>query len=233
MKPVGIIAALGAELAPLREDMLEDPNKFTGDCRFEAGSLYGCPVVLAESSPGKVLASLTAQRLIDRYNPRAIIMTGVSGALRDSLSIGNVVVGSSYMQHDVDARALGLPRGILPGSTIGILNADDALVSLALSATFPKIAVLQGRILSGDQFFTEEETWEKKYLFDEMNGVAIDMESAAVALVCSINGIPFVALRVICSTLRGSQEDQFNSTFVTAVQNTRAIIKHILTNYEG
>lgn len=231
MKPIGIIAAMEAELTFLLNMMQDRTDNSVGRWRFHTGALYGRLVVLAESSPGKVFASLTAQRLIDNYDPCALIMTGVAGALRGFLRVGDVVIGTKYLQHDVDARALGLPRGVLPETSVQEVPADARLVALALSAATKRTTVYEGTILSGDQFFTEEETLSRAYLFDAMGGTAIDMESAAVAVACLTNDVPFVALRVICSELSGSQEQQFISTFASVAENTSEIIEQILRKY--
>ena len=152
----------------------------------------------------KSLASLTAERQIDVYSPRAIIIKGVAGALKGSLNIGDIVVGTSYMQHDVDARALGLPVGV-PG------------VGHRFSKCRPRrgrTGALEGRVSqtihkrsdsTWCQFFTEEQTLANENLFGEMNGIAIDMESAAVALVCFINDIRFCLENHLLNTTRKSR----------------------------
>jgi len=141
------------------------------------------------------------------------------------------VVGSGYIQHDVDVELLYLPKGALPGGGDRCIHGDKRLLALAVGphATFARVSA--GTILSGDQFFTEEQTRARSFLFDDMAGVAIDMESAASAYVCAVNETPFIAIRTICSELTGSQEAQFERTLLRVVNNAAPIIAHICKSW--
>src|SRR5690606_10676125 len=82
--------------------------------RFYSGTFQSKAVVLCKSGVGKVNAAVCTQILIDRFEVEAVIFTGVAGALHPTLDIGDIVVSTTCMQHDIDASALGFPRGTIP-----------------------------------------------------------------------------------------------------------------------
>ena len=87
---------------------------------------------------------------------------------------------------------------------------------------------MTGRVVSGDQFFSEEETYRRDYLFDELEGSVIEMEGASLAQVCAFNGIPFVIIRTICSELAGNQQDQYRTSLPHVVNNSLRVVEAIL-----
>jgi adenosylhomocysteine nucleosidase len=61
--------------------------------RFVTGALYGRRVVLAESGIGKVNAAMTTTLLIDHFQPRAVLFTGIAGGINPDLAPGDLVIG--------------------------------------------------------------------------------------------------------------------------------------------
>ncbi|KKQ75161.1 MAG: 5''-methylthioadenosine/S-adenosylhomocysteine nucleosidase [Candidatus Woesebacteria bacterium GW2011_GWB1_38_5b] len=227
---VGIIGAMDIEIHGFLQKLENNTSENKDLFQFNKGNLFGKEVVIVKSGIGKVFSSITCQKLIDEYHPEQIIMTGVAGALKSSLNIGDVVIGRDYIQHDIEVVPLGLPRGTIPESNNKIFTSDDHLVSVAQQTELEGHNLVLGRILSGDQFYSEEETKERKYLFDELAGDAIDMESAAVAQVCVFNKIPFVIVRTICSKLDGNQEEQYRESLKYVVNNSLGVIENIFTS---
>ncbi|MBO5793675.1 MAG: 5'-methylthioadenosine/S-adenosylhomocysteine nucleosidase, partial [Bacteroidaceae bacterium] len=61
------------------------------------------------------------------------------------------------------------------------------------------VRILEGLICTGDQFITAKEELQKiKSAHPE--GLAVDMESAAIAQVCHLHQIPFLSFRIISDT---------------------------------
>lgn len=80
---------------------------------YWSGLLHGQPVVLALSRIGKVAAATTAAALIERFGVARVVFTGVAGVVGPGVCVGDVVVGSSCLQHDMDASPL-FPRFEIP-----------------------------------------------------------------------------------------------------------------------
>ncbi|MEJ8851691.1 5'-methylthioadenosine/adenosylhomocysteine nucleosidase [Variovorax rhizosphaerae] len=182
---------------------------------FHAGEWQGRPVVFALSRIGKVAAATTAATLIERFNARRIVFTGVAGGLHPDVRVGDTVIGTAFLQHDMDASPL-FPRYEVPLYGRSRFAADAQLVGLLLAAardpavdarshfdaaTLARFGidaprVHQGLLISGDRFVSraDEACALRAALPDAM---AVEMEAAAVAQVCHDHGVPFAAVRNI------------------------------------
>lgn len=226
-----IIGALDNEIVALLKNLSESKQTRFGSTIFHEGKLWDKDVIITKSGVGKVSAAMITQKLIDEFNPQAFIMTGSCGALKDELKIGDIVVSRDAMQHDVDVTALGYKKGEIPQADSSIFPADEKLIQLALETKIKGIKIVPGRILSGDQFYTKEQTLERTYLFDELQGDVQEMEGAALAQVCATNKVPFVILRIVDSELHGNQEEQYHKTAAQVVGNSLQVVEHILRKY--
>ncbi|MEK7525926.1 MAG: 5'-methylthioadenosine/adenosylhomocysteine nucleosidase [Patescibacteria group bacterium] len=228
---LAIIGAMDSEIEGFKNLLQDIQEEKRGQFIFYKGVLFGKEIILVKSGIGKVLSAITTQKLIDEYSPTHIAMTGVAGSLKHDYKVGDVVVGKDFIQHDVDATVFGIEKGHIPDEESRISISDTNLVNAALTAKLDNKKLVAGRILSGDQFLSEEETKARKYFFDEdMQGDAIDMECAAVAQVCNVNKIPFVAIKTICSELEGNQEEQYKNSLSHVVNNSVSVIEAVLTS---
>ena len=75
----------------------------------------------------------------------------------------------------------------------GGIAADEHLSASLLRQAAPEARL--GCIATGDQFLESRE--EKLRLLQDYNALCADMESAAVAQVCTVNRVPFAVLRCI------------------------------------
>ena len=122
---------------------------------FYEGILAGKKVVVVRSGIGKVNAGICAQILADVFSVDAIINTGIAGSLNKNINIGDIVLSTDVVQHDMDATGFGYRKGQIPQMPVFFFNADDNLRRLAAEVckeVNPDIQVFEGRIASGDQF---------------------------------------------------------------------------------
>jgi adenosylhomocysteine nucleosidase len=215
VRRIGIIGAMRQELAAVLERMPDERRQCAGGRDFWAGHWHGHEVVAVLSRMGKVAAATTATALIERFAVSHIVFTGVAGGLGEGVRVGDVVLASAFVQHDMDASPLfpryevplygrarfetdaalsnhlaHAARAVLasPGQTLG----DDAVAEFDLHAS----QVHAGLIASGDRFVAT--AFESAALRQALPDVlAVEMEGAAVAQVCHDYGIPFAALRII------------------------------------
>ena len=103
---IGIIGALDIEIERLIAQMEAPVRREISGVPFVCGKLMGSDVVLARAGVGKVNAAVCAQAMALVYEPQLVINTGVSGALSPELRVGDVVVGTDVVQHDVDTLSL-------------------------------------------------------------------------------------------------------------------------------
>ena len=186
-----------------------------GNRDFWTGAFEGQPVVVVLSRVGKVAAATTAAVLITHFGVRAVVFAGVAGALAPGVAVGDVVVSSELLQHDVDASPL-FPRWEIPLMGVARFAADaalaDALRQSACAALADPHALLgpavmqafgiaapqvhSGLIVSGDRFVcTSAESAVLRHALPD--ALAVEMEGAAVAQVCHEWGVPFAAIRTI------------------------------------
>jgi adenosylhomocysteine nucleosidase len=196
--PVAIFAALKEEAEALTRcldsSMLSSPK-----LSLWVGSLEGTPVVLAITGVGKVAAALATQFVIDTFKPRCAVAIGLAGATENDTAVGQLIVASGALQHDVDARPLVDARGMLPGLRLPVFPADPALSERLGRAGDMAVerphTVRSGVILTGDQIITSREVRDR-LLRDFPDGVCFDMETAAIAQVANQNQLPWAAIRI-------------------------------------
>lgn len=210
-----ILSALAEEQQGLL-DLLHQPQRVTRAGReFWHGELHGQPVVLALSRIGKVAAATTTTTLIEAFGARRLVFTGVAGGVGPGVQVGDVVVATEFVQHDMDASPL-FPRYQIPLYDRERFACDVPLSAMLLGASHAGLSRLnsqfdsksmlsersvhQGLIASGDRFVSAAE--EARALHAALSDaghppLAVEMEGAAVAQVCHDYGIPFAAVRTI------------------------------------
>ena len=213
--PVAIVAAMHEELGALLAQMPDEQRVRVAGRDFWVGHLHGQPVVAVLSRIGKVAAAVTATVLLERFGVRAIVFTGVAGGLAPGVNVGDVVVATELLQHDMDASPIfpkhevplmGLSRfaadaaisGALSDVVAGVLRDPVALIGQAgvdeFGLSSPKLH--RGLLVSGDRFVST--TAESAALQRDLpDALAVEMEGAAVAQVCHDYGVPFAAMRTI------------------------------------
>jgi adenosylhomocysteine nucleosidase len=213
---LGIISALPDEITAVIESLTEVSTQALGSRRYHQGNFEQCPVVAVFSGWGKVAAAATTTQLIAAYDVTDLVFTGVAGAVQHGLAIGDVVVGTDLMQHDMDASPI-FPRYEVPLLGKASMATDAALrsrlrvaaqefLTVDLAAAVPASSldwfhvatprVIEGVIASGDQFIDSAE--EIDGLRRRLPQVAcVDMEGAAVAQVCEGYAMPFGIVRTI------------------------------------
>jgi adenosylhomocysteine nucleosidase len=185
-------------------------------------------VVLTRSGVGKVNAAVCTQVLIDRYSADVVLFTGVAGAVDPKLNIGDIVISTSSVQHDVDVTALGFPRGTIPYQEVSEYPADERLIALAEAAgkkVYPG-RCYTGKVLSGDQFIADRAV--VKGLYEQLGGACTEMEGASVAQVCFMNQVPHVIIRSMSDKADGSAHVNFAEFTVEAANRSFAIVDEMV-----
>ncbi|WP_256761604.1 5'-methylthioadenosine/adenosylhomocysteine nucleosidase [Cohnella sp. WQ 127256] len=225
---LGIIGAMQEEIELLLAKLDNRQTEQHAGITYYRGLFLGKKVVLTRSGVGKVNAAVCTQVLIDRYGVDAIIFTGVAGAVDPVLNIGDIVISTSSMQHDIDVTALGFPRGIIPYQEVSEYPADSHLIAIAEEAgrkVYPGRCHV-GKILSGDQFIADRVM--VKSLYDDLNGACTEMEGASVAQVCYMNNIPHVIIRSMSDKADGSAHVNFAEFTIEAANRSYAIVEEMV-----
>lgn len=195
---LGIIGAMDEEVAKLKEQMENVSVDTKAGMDFYQGTIKGCRVVVVRSGIGKVNAAVCTQILADCYQADQIINTGIAGSLDAEIDIGDIVLSTDTLEHDMDAVSFGYPLGQIPRMDTLSFAADEGLRAAAkrvCEQVIPDIRVFEGRVVSGDQFVSDRN--KKKWLVDNFAGLCTEMEGAAIGHTAYLNGIPFLIIRAI------------------------------------
>ena len=219
---VAILGAMPEEIEPLlsalRERGVSVEAVEHANNKFYTAKLNGHDLVIAYSKIGKVNSAMTATVMIEKFGARALIFTGVAGALKRGIKIGEILYATSLVQHDLDITAFGHPYGFVPGSKISV-QTDAKLNSIAQSvAEQLGITLKSGVIASGDQFVGDEE--RKSWIERTFDASAVEMEGASVAQVCDALGVPFCILRAISDEAGHKAEFDFDEFMVKSAQTS-------------
>ncbi|MFO7547005.1 MAG: 5'-methylthioadenosine/adenosylhomocysteine nucleosidase [Trueperaceae bacterium] len=223
---VAVVGAMREEVARLH-DALEDPREVhRGPVTLHAGRLEGVDVLLAQCGIGKVNAAVTAQTLL-LEGAKRLVFTGVAGALAPELRVGDVVVSTDAVQHDVDVGPLGYEPGEVPGSGLA-WEADAALREAATAAAedLADVRVVAGRIASGDRFVADPEVAADLHL--RFGAACAEMEGAAVAQVCARWAVPFVIVRSISDTADHAAGVDFRAFTELAASRAERVVRGLL-----
>ena len=197
---IGVLTAMTSEYEQLAALLADAQQCEKGGISYLVGRISSNEIVLRQCGIGKVNAAVGTAELIRSFAPDAIVSTGVAGGIDASLAVMDVVVSSSIVYHDVWC-GMGCEYGQVQGMP-AVFAADEKLCSVATSLNECPENVTRihaGLICTGDQFITSREELDKiKSNFPA--GLAVDMESAAIAQTSHIYGVPFVSFRIISDT---------------------------------
>jgi adenosylhomocysteine nucleosidase len=248
MSRIAIVSAMHPELAAVLAWLPQKQKQTVAGREFVLGRWHGHDVVAVLSRIGKVAAATTATVLIERFEVRQVLFTGVAGGVAPLAQVGDVVVASEFMQHDMDASPLfpiyevplygrshfatdavltaALVRAAKTALAQGVLDAAD-LTEMGMEASMAQVH--QGLIISGDRFVSTR--LESQRLQQALPlALAVEMEGAAVAQVCADYGVPFAAMR----TISDRADDDAHADFLKFVERvasrySAAILDHFFT----
>ena len=229
MNTIGIIGAMEVEVDALKRDMKVQRTVSKAGMEFCEGVLCGQPAVVVRSGVGKVNAAVCTQILIDDFQVDAVINTGIAGSLKAEINIGDMVVSTDLVHHDMDARGFGYPLGQIPQMDAFSFQADEGLAKLAKKAceeVNPDIQVFGGRIVSGDQFISDRAVKEK--IAQNFDGYCTEMEGAAIAQAAHLNKVPFVVIRAISDKADDSATMDYPAFERLAVEHSVRLVEKFL-----
>ncbi len=229
MVKVGIIGAMELEVEELKAGMAVENIVEKAGMSFYEGVLCGVKAVVVRCGVGKVNAALCVQILADCFGVTHIINTGVAGSLNPALDIGDILISREALHHDVDATLFGYQPGEVPQLGIREFPADGRLAALAKEAcvaTNPDIRAVIGRVLSGDQFISDDTV--KSNLQKCFRGDCTEMEGAAIAHGAYLNKIPFVIIRAISDKADHTSEVEYPVFEKAAAKHSAKLVARML-----
>lgn len=229
MNIIGIIGAMEEEVELLKEKMTDTVIIEKAGMKFVKGTLKGQTAVVVRSGIGKVNAGICTQILADEFQVEAVINTGIAGSLKAEINIGDIVLSTDTMQHDVDAREFGYPLGQIPRMETLAFEADENLRKLAKEVceeVNPDIQVFEGRVASGDQFVADKETKER--IIENTQAYCTEMEGAAIGQAAYLNKIPYLVIRAISDKADDSAHVDYPTFERQAIRHTVNLVSSMM-----
>lgn len=226
---IGIIGAMDEEVEQIVAAMCVEKTESKAGMNFSCGKLSGKDVVIVRSGIGKVNAAACTQILCDDFNVDAVINTGIAGSLDAKIDIGDIVLSTDVLHHDMDATGFGYKLGQIPRMDTLSFVADKNMVELAKKCceeVLPEINVFVGRIVSGDQFISDKDV--KMRIKSNFDGMCTEMEGAAIAQTAYINNVPFLIIRAISDKADDSATMDYPTFEAQAIKNSVALLKDFI-----
>ena len=223
---IGIIVATDEEAQAIMSEMSEINKEEIAGIDFHIGKFSGKDAVFVQAGIGKVNAAITATLLIYKYKVGQVIFSGVAGSLDESVQIGDIVVGTDTVQHDMEVTEFGYRKGQIPQMPVWSFECDSTLIEKVKEIEDDSLKIYYGRILTGDQFISSKDM--KINLGKEFKALCVDMESAAVAQVCYRLNTGFLIIRSISDSLTDKSGMEYQEFVKLASNNSKELLKRIL-----
>ena len=232
-QPIGIITAMSNELKMLLDKAEISETKTIGGVDYNIGKLEGQDVVLVQGGIGKAMAAAGTTVLINEFNVKSIIFTGIAGGVGDEVKVLDEVIATDLVFHDYgnqtnDGFVWNAEGGINEDGSIPV---DEELSQKAYDAAISVLGeehVFQGRIDTGDQFVASSEY--VTYLQNEFDAIACEMEGAAVARIAAQYEVPCCVIRAMSDKADGVAHDTYENFGDTAADNSAKIVLTMLQN---
>ncbi len=199
---IAVICALEKEIELIRAQM-RGVTYHTGTYSVTEGTLANHILYVTISGIGKTCAAAATQFVIDRFTPDCIINIGLAGNTDPALRKGEVVVADKAVFHDFDLHISDFFAPYYDGFVC-----NEALHRLACTACRNlNLHFAVGTVATGDVFVNDEKL--KLDIISRTSCRCVEMEGAAIDKVASLNGLPFINIKVISDSADEDADEDF------------------------
>jgi adenosylhomocysteine nucleosidase len=186
--------------------------------RLQCASVPALDLILAVAGTGKAQFAVQAQHLID-HCPEAtlLICAGAAGRLVDILDPGDVVVGTTTIEHDYKERFLPEPLPAYDADAGALLE----IRHVAGQSPFP-FRVTFGRIASGDEDVVQPR--RAAQIRSATNAVCVAWEGSGAARAARFSGIGFLEIRAITDGADEHAAQAFRENVTTAMSHAAELL---------
>lgn len=219
---IALLGAMPEEIEPILEQMQQYKTVSIANNNYYLASFGNHELVIAYSKIGKVFSTLTATMLLEHFNAEVLLFSGVAGAISNDLKVGDLITATALVQHDLDITAFGHPYGFVPEGAV-MVHTDNELIGIAKNvAQSMNIALKEGVIATGDQFIANSD--KKTWIAETFSADALEMEGAAVAVVCDALNVPCFILRAISDAADMDASFDFDTFLKSSAKQSASFI---------
>lgn len=208
------------ELEPLlgRWEALGHPSRPGAIGKLGCFEVPSLGIVAAVAGHGKVQLAVQCQYLIDRLGPlEALLCIGAAGSLSEQLRLGDVVVGTTTVEHDYKLEFAAAPLPCHAG-TASLIDAFRQLTE----ADAAEFCVSFGAIASGDEDVTDPVRAAE--LRVATGALCVASEGSGAARAAAFNGLRFAEVRCITDEADASTPHSFHDHCRRALPNAADLI---------
>jgi adenosylhomocysteine nucleosidase len=174
-------------------------------------------LMLVRGGHGKTQFGIHTQHVLDHRGPfEAVICAGAGGAIAPGVEVGDLVLGSTTVEHDYVLRFVKRPLPRFDG---------DAALTTALRAAHPADSAFTTRIdviASGDEDVIERTRAED--IRERTGAVIVAWEGVGGARACKFSGMPFVELRGATDNADHTAPGDFETNLALVMDHMAALI---------
>ena len=225
---IGILGAMDQEVALLQASLDNQEVVEWKHLTFYTGSLHGVEVVVVKCGIGKVAAAVATTALVDRFAPDYVVNTGSAGGFDTDLNIGDLVIATSVLHHDIDITHFGYTLGQAAGMP-ATYESDETLILAAEQAAEQSLDVTtkRGLICTGDSFIGSDDAAARlREAFPTM--AAVEMEGAAIAQTCFMLSTPFLVIRSLSDIAGKTSTVSFQSYLEKAAKHSAELVMQMI-----
>ncbi len=229
MQEIGIIIAVDEEREAILNIMTDVKVEQIYNLRFIRGKIQEKDCILVKSGIGKVNAARATQVMIHNFDVQYIINLGAGGSINGMLNIGDILIAKQVVQHDFDITAFGHSKGYISGLGDKIICDRDLvneMEQIVQSIPERSYQIKMGVIATGDIFCADP--WMKDKIRAKFSADVVDMECAAIAQVCYLDNVPFIAVRSVSNTPNGKNANTCDENLKLASKRCANILKEFL-----
>lgn len=229
---IAILGAMDEEIALLKDSLNDIQTHTHQHLTVYTGQLHGQEIVLLKCGIGKVASAVATTLVIQMYQPDAVINTGSAGGFDEQLNVGDIVVASSLIHHDVDITHFGYALGQCAGMPEEYLCAQNLITYATQFATQfsdfeGDLKVITGKIATGDSFIgSDEEALRLKRTFPDV--AAVEMEGVAIAQTCFLLSTPCLVIRSLSDIAGKTSTVSFEQYLTTAGKNSANLVMGLI-----
>lgn len=229
---IGIICAMQIEADGIIALMENKEQKEIAKMKFTSGTLNGKELVVVVCGVGKVNAAMCSFALIQNFAPDYVVNSGVAGSVSEKVSVGDIVVATNAVEHDMNTTALGDLQGEVsfPEGKVMYFDCDEKVRDTLYNSAkkLKDTRVEKGTVASGDIFISERR--QRVKIGETFNALACEMEGAAIAHICDRAEVPCGILRAISDDLNENEGMDFVKFCEMASKKTVAAVSDFVKN---
>lgn len=207
-KKIGFIIPLRAEAIFFLSNLSNIVETRISGRSIITGNLDSYEISIIISGCGKIKAASATQFLIDKFPCELYINFGTAGAISKDLKIGDIVVATEIIEHDVKEK---FPE-VLPPPVHHVSK------NLIRKLQHENLEFVYGAIISGDEDIITVN--RRNALFRKHQCLTVDWESAGFALTCQLSLVPYLVFRTVSDLA-------YEQTVHEYKKNQKKVIRHL------